>query len=457
MQRLILKVLTGPNAGAEALLGERTVVGSAETDDIMIGDAALAPGHFTIELKSGAINLVVGDAPLTLKSDAKAKGSYPVAPFDLIKFGSTACAIGPEGAPWPAFSPSDLLPPAAPAPEPVPPAVVAAPAPVEAGATIEDAPKPAPPPGPRRSRLPLIAAAGAVLLIVLGVGGFLLLNSSGDEAVLQVGQATQKIVDDQGAKGVVVKHDDNGGVTVEGFVSTSEQQRRLRQALQAAGLPVKVKVVSLEQQASAVRTLAAAAGARLNVEADPDSGKLVLDGFLPEAGNVDTLLQNLRRDIADLRPIESHIVTAETVRAQVAERLRAAGLEGQATVDVAGNVVRIRGALAEDGRKAAARVANELNERWMGMAKVEDATTAAGAPVPVPARPAAVTVKASPPRAKFIIIVGGKDGFVRDEAGRRYEVGDKLADGEVIEEIRVEEVVTSRDGVRYRYTFGGGK
>jgi hypothetical protein len=88
------------------------------------------------------------------------------------------------------------------------------------------------------------------------------------------------------------------------------------------------------------------------------------------------------------------------------------------------------------------------------MARVENATTAVAAPVPVTN---GVTVKASPPPAKIIIIVGGKDGFVRDDAGRRYAVGDKLANGEVIEEIRVEEVITSRDGVRYRYTFGGGR
>jgi hypothetical protein len=106
------------------------------------------------------------------------------------------------------------------------------------------------------------------------------------------------------------------------------------------------------------------------------------------------------------------------------------------------------------------------------MIKVEDATTAAVAPAPpappVPAPAPAgrpdpapatehVTVKSSPPPAKIVIIVGGKDGFVRDEDGRRYEVGDKLANGEVIEEIRVEEIVTSRDGIRYRYTFGGGR
>ncbi|HYD04673.1 MAG TPA: hypothetical protein VEC60_03065, partial [Reyranella sp.] len=100
---------------------------------------------------------------------------------------------------------------------------------------------------------------------------------------------------------------------------------------------------------------------------------------------------------------------------------------------------------------------DELNGRWQGMARVENATTLAGAaPAPVPLA-GGVTVKASPPPAKFIIIVGGKDGFVRDDAGRRYGVGDKLANGEVIEEIRVEEIITSRDGVRYRYTFGGGR
>jgi type III secretion system YscD/HrpQ family protein len=267
----------------------------------------------------------------------------------------------------------------------------------------------------------------------------------------------QQIVAAQGAKGVTVKSDGRGRLVAEGFVATSEQQRRLRLALQAAGVPLRFRVVSLEQQASAVRTLAGAAGARLTVEADPETGKLVLDGFLPEAAKVDTLLQTLQRDIADLRPIESHIVTSDTVRAEVAQRLRAAGLEGQTTLEIAGNVVRIKGGLAEDGRKAAAQVADDLTSRWQGMARVENATTAIGtAPVSAPAT-TSVTVKASPPPAKFVIIAGGREAFVRDEAGRRYSVGDKLANGEVIEEIRVEEVITSRDGVRHRYTFGGGQ
>jgi type III secretion system YscD/HrpQ family protein len=460
MQRFILKVLAGPNAGAEALLGERTVVGSAETDDIMIGEAALAPGHFTIEIKGDALNIVVGDTPLTIKSESKSQGRYALAPFDLIKFGSTVCAVGPEAAPWPAFAPADLLPPPPPTLAEAVAEAEVAPAPEAAEAAPEEAIAPPPSPAkPRRALLPWIAAACAALLLVLG-GGYVLLGDSDDVVASPGAQAVaQEIVAAQGAKGVTIKGDDRGRLVAEGFVVTSEQQRRLRLALQAAGVPLRFRAVSLEQQTSAVRTLAGAAGARLTVEANPETGKLVLDGFLPEAATVDTLMRTLQRDIADLRPIESHIVTSETVRAEVAQRLKAAGLEGQTTIEVAGNVVRIKGSLAEDGRKAAAQLAEDLTSRWQGMARVENATTAIGATAPPVSAPTttSVTVKASPPPAKFVIIAGGREAFVRDEAGRRYSVGDKLANGEVIEEIRVEEVITSRDGVRHRYTFGGGQ
>jgi type III secretion system YscD/HrpQ family protein len=454
MQRFILRVLTGPNAGAEAALGERTTIGSADTDDIMIGDGALAPGHFTIEVKGGAINLVVGDSPLTLKDEARTRGTFPVQPFDLIKFGSTCCAIGPEGAAWPAFTPADLLPPVPPAAAP-PVEAEAADAPPPADEAAEPEPKTAPLPAKRQRPRWTGWAASAAAAVVLLVAGVVWIESGESDATQAVQQTAQEIVTAQGAKGVTIRTDGRHGLVAEGFVVTTDQQRRLRQTLQDAGIAVKNKVVSLEQQVSAARTIANAAGARLTVEGNPESGKIVVDGFVPEAAQLDAIVRNLHRDIADLRPLETHVVTPETVRAEVADRLRTAGLDGQTTLEVAGNVVRIRGNLAEDGRQAVARLAEELNSRWQGMARVDNATTT-GSAAPVPLT-TSVTVKASRAPAKFVIIVGGKDGFVRDEAGRRYGIGDKIANGEVIEEIRVEEIITSRDGVKYRYTFGGGR
>ncbi|HYD06357.1 MAG TPA: hypothetical protein VEC60_11560, partial [Reyranella sp.] len=169
LQRFILKVLTGPNAGAEALLGERTTIGSAETDDITIGDGALGPGHFAIDVKDGAINVVVGDAPLALKDEFKGKGSHPVKPFELIKFGATCCAVGPEGAEWPSFAPTDLLPPAQPkAEEPPAPEAPAEEPPATDEPAEASAPEAKPAAAdPRRKRIAVWAVAAAALVLVL--------------------------------------------------------------------------------------------------------------------------------------------------------------------------------------------------------------------------------------------------------------------------------------------------
>ena len=198
----------------------------------------------------------------------------------------------------------------------------------------------------------------------------------------------QEIVTAQGARGVTIRTDGRHGLVAEGFVVTTDQQRRLRQTLQDAGIAVKNKVVSLEQQVSAARTIANAAGARLTVEGDPESGKIMVDGFVSEAAQMEAIVRNLHRDIADLRPLETHVVTPETVRAEVADRLRTAGLDGQTTLEVAGNVVRIRGGLAEDGRKTVARLAEELNGRWQAWPASTTQPPDRGA---VPSRPASLS------------------------------------------------------------------
>jgi type III secretion system YscD/HrpQ family protein len=468
MQHLLLRILTGPNAGAEARLSGKTIVGSSSAADITIADPELAAEHFALQVEGDSLSITVAETPVTIGGERLSNGTFRIAPFDLIKFGTTCCAVGPEGAVWPSFSAADLLPPAPlpPSPPETPP-VEGAPA-LEAAAVSLDAP--ARPPASPRTRRPILAAAAIVILLILLGGGYAWLAGYGSGAIAtSKGTTAEDIVGAQQAHGVTIRPDGREGLIAEGFVVSGEQQRRLRQALLDAEIRIKYRVVSLEQQVSAVRTIVAAAGAPLAVEADEKSGKIILDGFLPEMAHADTLQRALRRDIADLRPIETRIVTSATVREDIRARLAAAGLDGAANVEMKGQAARITGSLTEEGRATTRRIAEELTKRWSPMIKVEDATTAAvQAPpaspiVPAPAAPAlvpkseAVTIRSSAPPARIVIIVGGKDGFVRDDAGRRYEIGDKLANGEVIEEIRVEEIVTSRDGVKYRYTFGGGR
>jgi type III secretion system YscD/HrpQ family protein len=452
-QRLVLRILAGPNAGAEAALGGRTVVGSAETADITIGDAQLAPEHFTIIQEKNATSVVVGDAPITLKGEMRRNGTFPLAPFDIIKFGATACAIGPEGGTFPTLTAADLLP--APAPPADSPPAGAPPAAEEGVPKLEKVVPTRMPvlevKPPRRGRARPATIVGAALLVVAVLcGGVYLLLGSERAQELVLGDdlaAAQKIVEAQQAKGVTVRRDEQGDIAAEGFVATSDQQRRLRLAFAAANLPVKSRIVNLEQQVTAIRTIVATAGAQLTVEPDVDTGKIVISGFLPETSYFETLQRVLTRDIPDLRPIEARIVTPEKAVAEARRRLAAAGLEGVARVETAGATVRIAGTLPEAGRTAVRGIVEGLNKQWSGALKIEDATTTGSSQ--------AVTVQSTAPPEKITIVVAGPEGFVRDNSGRRYVVGDRLANGEVIEEIRVDEIVTTKNGVKYRYTFGG--
>ena len=80
----------------------------------------------------------------------------------------------------------------------------------------------------------MAALAGAIaVLIVLGLGGYFWAERDVIEAISQTGITTaQGIVSAQEAKGVTIRSDGKDGLVAEGFVPTSEQQRRLRQALQ---------------------------------------------------------------------------------------------------------------------------------------------------------------------------------------------------------------------------------
>ena len=50
-RRLVLRVLAGPNAGAEATLAPRTVIGSGEAADIVVGDPDATARKVALQLQ----------------------------------------------------------------------------------------------------------------------------------------------------------------------------------------------------------------------------------------------------------------------------------------------------------------------------------------------------------------------------------------------------------------------
>ena len=82
----LLKIVEGPNRGAEIALveGVSVTLGKADSCDIVLADATLPDAPLAIE--ASATGVTVDGAPLE--------------PFHVRTAGATALAVGPADAPW---------------------------------------------------------------------------------------------------------------------------------------------------------------------------------------------------------------------------------------------------------------------------------------------------------------------------------------------------------------------
>ena len=82
----LLKIVEGPNKGAEIALVEGVAVtlGKGDACDIVLADATLPDEALSIEASAAGVSV----------------GGEPVQPFQVKTFGATSFAVGPSDAPW---------------------------------------------------------------------------------------------------------------------------------------------------------------------------------------------------------------------------------------------------------------------------------------------------------------------------------------------------------------------
>ena len=82
----LLKIVEGPNKGAEIALveGVAVMLGKGDACDIVLADATLPDEALSIEASTAGVSV----------------GGEPVQPFQVKTFGATSFAVGPADAPW---------------------------------------------------------------------------------------------------------------------------------------------------------------------------------------------------------------------------------------------------------------------------------------------------------------------------------------------------------------------
>ncbi|PPQ15248.1 hypothetical protein CV770_32650 [Bradyrhizobium sp. AC87j1] len=101
--KLALRVLSGPNLGAETWLGEGTwLIGSHDKDDLTFGDPELVGSHIRVVIESGKIQ-ITAFAPGVLINGRECTTHSPITldPFSPVRVGRTIFSLGPVGVGFP--------------------------------------------------------------------------------------------------------------------------------------------------------------------------------------------------------------------------------------------------------------------------------------------------------------------------------------------------------------------
>ena len=110
-ERFILKVLTGPNQGAELELSAGAyVIGSADECDVNFSDALVAPRHLSVELSEDSIVAKRLDGKVFVDGKPMVDTRQTIKFFQFVTAGSTYFLFGPAGREWPQGVPGPLPP-----------------------------------------------------------------------------------------------------------------------------------------------------------------------------------------------------------------------------------------------------------------------------------------------------------------------------------------------------------
>jgi type III secretion system YscD/HrpQ family protein len=447
--RFLLKCLSGPNLGAEAVLPDGAfAIGSSDECDVVLSDRAVAAIHLRARAADDGITLL--ELPgIVLDEAGKTLTQGAVVPLlGLLLLGTTYVQIGQRDQPWPSVRAPQGLPASAAASPERPPAAepdapTAAPAPAAAAAPAPAAVAPLPLSAPQRGwRLPAAIAAGLLLLLLLVAGGAQLLGSGAEEEVAADPQPTLQqraaaLIADQGLDaGVAALAAQDGRVTIAGYVRTAQQRRQLMQAVRAAGLPVGIEVWAEDALAATARDDLGAAGFDLAV-VPLGLGRFRLEGYVGTDDGLQRAIDGLRQDVAGIQELDNRVLTPSAAADALRQLLAQQGLADRLAVKAGPAGLAVAGSLTDP----------EI-ERWRAVAAAFAA--AFGKSPRIEAVIAAKPVAADLPLRSIVV---GPVSFITLADGRRYRVGDTVS-GYRVDAIAVDHVALSRDGVGYIQEIG---
>ncbi|ULJ74560.1 type III secretion system inner membrane ring subunit SctD [Rhizobium gallicum] len=408
--KLTLRVLSGPNRGAETSLDEGVwLIGTSATDDLTFADPELAATHLRIAVEAGRIHIIALAPGVRIGAKDLPIDKWTVLdPLTPVQVGRTIFGIGPAGSSFPELDfvvgsrESDTSAHLSVRPE-LTSVLVGRQISLMVGSTS------------RRLRLGAVACALLITPVVFWAAKGRVPPSASEAApTADTMRTARDIIRDLNVVPDfnVTLIDDK--LIIEGDVGP-EEHSEVKAALRNAGLEAKVlfkRPLSDSQLISLVTTVIRSFGIRGSVRLN-GAGEVTVTGYAPSDAKATEALHRLRQDIPGLSEVEDAIATPERARIFL-ETAMTDHLRRSIHILTKSGGLFVSGRLTPLAFEAWQTVASRFQEKFGPYIPLETQFT----PVTLP-----------PPRGVNL----GRTPYVVVENGTRLKIGDRLeASGQIL-------------------------
>jgi len=370
---VLLRLLSGPQQGAEVRLGEETsyLIGSDDECDIVLQAESIAPRHLAVTARQGQLHLEARDqAVITAERTLQPGQTSQIPAGAVIRLGEIHIGLGPENTDWnqvvwpaaekkPDEAPGQEAPPVSAVDESPPPMQDVPPAQSSPSPPSPPSPPSSPPSSPSRSAGRRWLALGGIAILATLIlaawwwtplhdwlnGGSATDRTAAETTVVAKAQA---IATELGIHGINIAVRPDGGVVLTGYCETRASKSRLSAALRTQGIAADNQLWPEETIRETIAyTLDRLGGKSLRYDY-LGKGVLQLHGLLRTGLRHDQLQSTLHNDVPGLDRIESKAKTLEDFTADLRKQVQEAGLDEQIAITATATNITAVGTLDAD-------------------------------------------------------------------------------------------------------------
>ncbi len=467
MPDLRLKVLVGPNAGAELPLEVGTYsIGTSPECDLVPRDSTVKEHHANLEVGADSIIVTPVDGEVKVNG-RKIEQATRIEFFDGVMLGNSGFALGPDGEEWPDVRFTAASDPQASATAPTPPDGGAsrlddADKPGQAAAPAAKRAKPADEPAKATdgssARVPRVGAIFVTLLLIGAALAAVLYFEHHAQNVIATSEQTQtaepepyvtrvrNAIDALGLSSslqVDAAGERASDVTVEGYVTTRQERRDVVDAVRGVSTQVAINVWSNDLIETSVRETLSGIGAGLSI-AEANDGRVQLRGVVPDDSAVQDIRQRIMQDVSGVQTLTFDVIVLSEAVQWLKNQLSAASIDpGELTIGTVDKGVVASGALPDTARSGWADVTRAFASKYGSDVSLQDQVSFAQ---PRTAEDEAISL---PVRAINL----GPPAYIALDNGRKYTVGSTLPGGMTLQEIESDHLLIEHNGQQQRIEF----